>query len=253
MSETTSRGLTRRNFIKGAALLIATGALAGCAPQQVGMEETTAMDVPQDEIFAGACRGNCDGGCFLNVHVRDGQVVRTTARDFPETHYNRICSKGLTQVGRIYSAQRLQYPMRRVGERGSDEFERISWDEAFQEIADRWKGITDEYGPGAMAVLYGSGNYAVCSGVGASSATNRFINATGASYINMDTDLAGIPTGHVAPGLGMGAGEPADYHNAKTFICWGAILRFLSPTTCTLSSMAKKRDSDTSSSTLATT
>ena len=63
--------------------------------------------VSSDEIFSGACRGNCGGGCFLNVHVRDGQVVRTTARDMPDPQYNRICTKGLTHVGRVYGANRV--------------------------------------------------------------------------------------------------------------------------------------------------
>lgn len=217
---------TRRNFIKGAAALTAAGALAGCSPQSSNLAstegETPSQEIPETQIFSGACRGNCDGGCFLNIHVRDGRVVRTTARDLPEPEYNRICARGLTHVGRIYSSKRLQYPMRRTGERGSGQFERISWDEAFDEIETKWKAIIDEYGPAAMAVLYGSGNYAVCSGVGAASATNRFINALGCAYINMDTDLAGVPTGHVAPGMGLGSGEPKDYHNAKTFVCWAA-------------------------------
>ena len=81
----TLEGFSRRSFIKGAAILTASCAatwnLAGCegngggggtVPGQVG-----------DQIFSGACRGNCGGGCFLNIHVRDNQVVRTSARDLP--------------------------------------------------------------------------------------------------------------------------------------------------------------------------
>ncbi len=215
--------LSRRTFIKGAAAMVAAGAVCNeLLPGHLGVAEAAENGTATDQIYSGACRGNCDGGCYLNVHVRDGRVVRTTAGSFPEPEYDRICPRGLTQVGRIYSSKRLQYPMKRVGERGSGEFERISWDEALDTIVEKWKGFSDEYGPGSMAVLYGSGNYAVCSGVGAASATNRFINVTGASYINMDTDLAGVPTGHVAPGMALGVGEPRDYHNAKTFACWGA-------------------------------
>lgn len=122
---------TRRNFIQGAAVLGATGLLAGCNAADGGIDflGTAYADegaVAADEIFRGSCRGNCGGGCYLNVHVRDGQIVRTTAADLPDTQYNRICSKGVTQIGRVYSANRLLYPMKRVGERGSDDFERIS-------------------------------------------------------------------------------------------------------------------------------
>lgn len=70
--------------------------------------------------------------------MRDGRVVRTTAGHFDDgPEFDRICPKGLVQPARVYSAERLQYPMRRVGERGSGEFERISWDEAIAEIAEK--------------------------------------------------------------------------------------------------------------------
>ena len=126
MADATTRGFTRRSFIKGAAALTAAGALVGCAPQTKNLEESSKKEAPEEQIYSGVCRGNCAGCCFLNVHVRDGQVVRTTARDLPNPQYNRICPKGLTHAERIYGAQRIKYPMRRVGERGSGEFERIS-------------------------------------------------------------------------------------------------------------------------------
>ena len=212
---------TRRTFIKGVAALGATAALqTGYGLERASAEQTAG----EEQLFAGVCRGNCAGGCFLNVHVRDGQVVRTTARDMPDTRYNRICSKGLTHVGRIYSSRRLRYPMRRVGERGSGEFERITWEEALDEIASKWQGYTDEFGPAAMAVQYGSGNYAICSGVGLGGAVTRFMNATGCAYIPNNVDAA---HGHTASaictfGLYGAQNEPADFVNADTFVCWGA-------------------------------
>lgn len=220
---------TRRSFIKGVAALGATAALASTMPAQYGLRAASADEVQgagEERVFSGVCRGNCAGGCFLNVHVRDGQVVRTTARDLPDTSYNRICSKGLTHVGRIYSSRRLRYPMRRVegSERGAGEFERITWEEAFDEIASKWKGYTDEFGPAAMAVQYGSGNYAICSGVGLGGAVNRFMNATGSSYIPNNVDAA---HGHIATaictfGLYGAQNEPADLLNSDAIICWGA-------------------------------
>lgn len=226
MSETRLT-FSRRKFIQGAALLTAAGTLAGCSPQAENVKSSGTeyhTDPSPDQIYAGVCRGNCAGGCFLNVHVRDGQVVRTTARDFPDTNYNRICSKGVTQVARMYSSRRLMYPMRRVGERGSGEFERITWDEAFDEIAAKWNSYTQEFGPASMAVQYGSGNYAVCSGVGLGGAVMRFMNAVGCSYIPINVDAA---HGYMATkictfGLYGSQNEPADFVNSDTIICWGA-------------------------------
>jgi len=224
---TLSHGFTRRNFIKGAAVLTATGALAGCTPSAKKMQPAGSKDAPayvEDQIFSGACRGNCAGGCFLDVHVRDGQVVRTTARDLPDTRYNRICSKGITHVARIYSSRRLMYPMRRVGERGEGTFERITWDEAFDEIASKWTDCTSQYGPQSMAVQYGSGNYAICSGVGLGGAVNRFMNAMGCAYIpnNVDAAHGYMATKICTFGLYGAQNEPADFLNSDTIVCWGA-------------------------------
>lgn len=218
----SAHALSRRSFIAGAAALGAAAGISGAIPAAYGLENAESHG--ETQVFSGVCRGNCAGGCFLDVHVRDGQVVRTTARDLPDTRYNRICSKGLTHVGRIYSSRRLQYPMRRIGERGSGEFERITWDEAFDEIATKWKGYTDEFGPAAMAVQYGSGNYAICSGVGLGAAVGRFMNATGCAYIPNNVDAA---HGHTATaictfGLYGAQNEPADFVNSDTIVCWGA-------------------------------
>lgn len=227
ISSMPSHSFTRRSFIKGAAVLTATGMLVGCTPSTNKMRSSDSPNAPEfveDEIFSGVCRGNCAGGCFLDVHVRDGQVVRTTARDLPDTRYNRICSKGITHVGRIYSSRRLMYPMRRVGERGQGEFERISWDEAFNEIVSKWNEYTSQYGPESMAIQYGSGNYAICSGVGLGGAVSRFMNAVGCSYIpnNVDAAHGYMATKICTFGLYGAQNEPADFLNSDTIICWGA-------------------------------
>ncbi len=224
---TTIAGVSRRSFIKGAAVLTAAGAVAGCTPKDDDIDVVPGGDdaefVP-DEIFCGACRGNCAGGCFLNIHVRNGQVVRTTARDLPNPEYNRICAKGLTHVARMYSGKRLRYPMRRIGERGAGEFERITWDEAMEEIASTWKKNVETYGPASMAIQYGSGNYAICSGVGLGAAVNRFMNATGTAYIpnNVDAAHGYMATKICTFGLYGAQNEPADFLNSDTIICWGS-------------------------------
>ena len=156
-------GFSRRSFINGAAALTSVGALATLEPQ-LGTLKAAANEAPRDQIFSGACRGNCGGGCFLDVHVRDGQVVRTTAREMPDPAYTRICCKGLTHVGRMYGPDRLLYPMKRTGERGSGEFERITWDEALDMIAEKWGALREEFGPESVMFFMGSGNYAALSG-----------------------------------------------------------------------------------------
>ena len=150
MSGTSSphRGLTRRGFLK------TTGAAAGAAvvgsslvPYASAIAETDATIV-QDEIFNCNCRSNCMGSCRLLAHVRDGRLVKLEPGDYPEPGYTSCCLKGLSYVERIYSQTRIQYPMRRVEgtERGAGEWERVSWDEAIQEIASHMQAAIDQYG-----------------------------------------------------------------------------------------------------------
>ncbi len=229
MTELTSgksRGFTRRSFIAGAAALTAAGALSGCSAKT----ETLVEGAPdpskagQEEIYYGACRGNCFGGCMLKLHVRDGQLVRTSAGESPDPKYNRICTRGLTHPERIYSADRVKYPMRRIGERGEGNFERISWDEAIEEITSKWKGYAAEFGPSSIAYFVASGNSGVCSGA-MGGITARVAPVFGFSTISSDVDAA---AGFAASkGLGgmtdyQANNEPADYVNSKTIIIWGA-------------------------------
>lgn len=211
-------GFSRRSFIKGSAALAAAGALAVDVPVARAAEETPSP--ADDRVFAGICRCGCAGHCFLNVHVRDGQVVRTTARDLPDTRYNRICIKGLSHVGRMYSSNRVLYPMRRIGERGSGEFERISWDEAAQEIADRYLRYIEESGPASNTFLIGSGNF----GSVALKAADRMKAVMGGTLVNFSADLeTSFANGKVLGYGGFGTqNEPADWKNAKSLVCWMA-------------------------------
>lgn len=228
MTESRKTNFSRRSFIKGAAVLTAAGALAGCSPQTENLSETgpgtaASQEAPETQIFSGGCAGNCAGGCALKVHVRDGRIVRFTADDFPDPQYNRICSKGISSVGRVYSESRVLYPMRRVegAARGEGEFERISWDEAIDEIASKWKSYQDEYGPEAVAFLWGSGNYHLASGMGPGNGPARLQNTIGASRIQFNVDAA-VQIGRVRAIGGASCSEGKDCINAKTIVCWGS-------------------------------
>lgn len=228
MAEQATHGFTRRSFIKGAAALTAAGALAGCTPQAKNLEDADPkqQEAPETQIYSGVCRGNCFGGCHLDIHVRDGQIVRTTAGDMPDPSYKRICSKGLSHMGRTYSSNRVQYPMRRVGERGDGDFERISWDEAIEEITTKWKGYIEEFGSESIAIISQSGNLGFGGGIhGIGSYFTRFGNIMGFSKANGNLDWALVMTqifAHGGQGMWASGNEPVDFENASTFVCWGA-------------------------------
>lgn len=194
INECEQHGFSRRSFIKGAAILGAAGALTGCSASDdvLNAASETASKAGQEQIFSGACRSQCIQGCYLNVHVRDGQIVRTTAGEMPnEPCFKRICPKGLSHPARVYSAERLQYPMRRVGERGEGKFERITWDEAIKEITDKWKGYREEFGPESIAFFLGSGNTGLLGGGTADGSVFQHLQAVmGACSVLPDRDIA---------------------------------------------------------------
>ena len=75
--------------------------------------------------------------CAIKSVVRDGRLVRTEPVDYtgPEEHEGYICQKGVMSCRQPYNPKRLTHPLKRAGARGSGQWERISWDQALDEIA----------------------------------------------------------------------------------------------------------------------
>ena len=160
-SETKRSSLTLRRFLKavgGAAgamgFAASSSALAGCSSKS---EESLASTGNNDQIFYGTCRGNCAGGCALKIKVRDGFVVQTEMGEQAQSAFNRICPKGLSHAQRTYSPQRIRYPMRQSGGKGSGVWERISWDEAIEEITSKWKQYQAESGNSSIVFSTATG------------------------------------------------------------------------------------------------
>lgn len=168
MSETTSSqgGLTRRSFLKTTGAVAGAAAVAGVAtPALHALAEGPGSESAEELHFSGACRGNCMGGCPLDITVRDGKIVKTGPAEVPRPEYKRICQRGRSHVQTVYNADRLKYPLRRVGERGAGEWERISWDEAIDEVCSKWNKYREEFGPASIGISHSSGNYGMAFGV----------------------------------------------------------------------------------------
>jgi len=106
------------------------------------------MEKPEDtRLVRTVCPAHCGiDACGILAHVKGGRVVKVEPGDFPDPRHKRICLRGLSSLEITYHPDRLKYPMRRTGERGEGKFERISWDEAFDTIVQRFKEIADKYG-----------------------------------------------------------------------------------------------------------
>lgn len=184
---------SRRDFLKGTAA--ATAAVTGLSLGACGKENTmapveataapeaveTVAPVAHPEIVdcenqgkwvTASCWHNCGGRCLNKVLVVDGVVVRQktddTHEDTPDFPQQRACVRGHAERYEIFSPDRLKYPMKRKnwnpgdGEkhpelRGMDEWERLSWDEAVEMVADELHRIIQKYGAESSVVLSGAG------------------------------------------------------------------------------------------------
>lgn len=96
----------------------------------------------------------CPWQCPTEVYVKNGDVVYIKGnQDAPNNNGSR-CAKGMASFHVVKDPDRLKYPMQRTGPKGSGQFERISWDQAFTIIADNLTKIKDEYGPEAVVYLW---------------------------------------------------------------------------------------------------
>ena len=122
---------------------------------------------------------SCDIQCTVHAKVVEGQVVRIHSSDNPIFRDN-ICMKAVYAPKGFAHPDRILYPLKRVGERGSGKFERVSWDEANADIGARLKAIIDRHGPEALAVSTSDWNTSTENG-----ATRRFMNLLGSpNYIS---------------------------------------------------------------------
>jgi len=105
-----------------------------------------------------ACR-NCHGGCGAIVTVENGIAVRIRPNPESPLSMGKMCPKGLAGLELLYHKDRLNYPMKRVGERGEGKWQRISWEEAYDIIAENLLRIEREYGMEAVAIAQGTGRH----------------------------------------------------------------------------------------------
>ncbi|MCG8099448.1 MAG: molybdopterin-dependent oxidoreductase, partial [Candidatus Thiodiazotropha taylori] len=154
----------RRNFLKASATGFATLAAGGLV--KINKAKAQAYQpYPTDnqlETVVTSCAHNCGSRHMLVAHKQNDVIVRLSSddgryqrdgcygKDTDEEPQLRACLRGRAYRERIYCAERLLYPMMRVGERGSGKFKRVSWDEALDFIANKLIEIKAQYGSQAI-------------------------------------------------------------------------------------------------------
>lgn len=168
-------------------------------------------------------RNNCGGRCIIHVHVKDGQILRLTTETKQEAGDAVplcACVRGLNYHKTFLGEDRLRYPLKRVGQRGEGRFERISWEEAVDTIAQEWIRIRDTYGPGSRYVNYGDGISALVRG---DELAKRLLSLDGGylDYYNSYSTACIRQATNLMYGTGMTGNSVRDWLNAKMIILWG--------------------------------
>jgi anaerobic selenocysteine-containing dehydrogenase/Fe-S-cluster-containing hydrogenase component 2 len=112
-------------------------------------------DAEADRVVPGGCN-ICFNCCTVDFHFRGGELVRITGNERDPLLQGRVCPKSQLTLQLYRSEHRLTHPLKRVGARGENRFERVSWDQALDEIAARLETLRAAYGPEALALFIGT-------------------------------------------------------------------------------------------------
>jgi len=183
------------------------------------MQETAASDA----VVHSVCPHDCADTCSVLSHVRAGRLVRVEGNPAHPVTRGYLCRKFSRSPEKVYAPDRLLYPMRRAGPKGSGEFSRISWNEAITEIAGRWRAVIDDPGPdgGPRAILpfCGSGTEGLVQG---DIAGKRFFNRLGSYQLVRTICTRAGRTGYRYT-MGDSAGaDPTAAGQARLTVAWGA-------------------------------
>ncbi|MHC4453407.1 MAG: molybdopterin-containing oxidoreductase family protein [Planctomycetota bacterium] len=164
------------------------------------------------------CPHDCPDTCGIISHVKEGKLVKVEGD--PDHFVTRgfLCRKVMNYPERVYSSDRVLYPLKRVGEKGAGNFERISWEEAIDTITSKFKNIISKYGSESILPFSGSGTLGLVNGTVAG---KRFFNRLGSSRLDRTICSKGGRIGYkYTLGASFGA-DPIAIPRSKMIISWG--------------------------------
>jgi len=174
-------------------------------------------DKSKSQFFHGGCPHDCPDTCSMVYEVRDGKLKGVKGNpDHPMTR-GGLCVKLKDYEKRHYHPDRVLYPQKRVGPKGTKQFERISWDEAFDTITSKWKEIIDKYGSQAIMPNSYLGNQGLVHGLNGGDAFFARLGATVTerTFCGEGSATAWLLT--VGPTAGV---DPESFIHSKYIIVW---------------------------------
>lgn len=178
------------------------------------------------QIKKGICRW-CKGECGVLVYVKDGHLVDVKEDpDFPRKVWPPIkgCVRRRAAKEYFYHPERVNFPVKRAGEKGEGKWQRISWDQALDEIAERLRNIKDKYGGEAIVLNRGTGRNDVPS-------FYRFATSIGTPNILSEAQICYSPRANMADAVAGWFPHYSVKPTTKCIICLGVEPLIVRPTT----------------------
>jgi anaerobic selenocysteine-containing dehydrogenase len=164
-----------------------------------------------------ACPHDCPDTCAMLVSVRDGRAVEVRGdRGHPFTR-GGLCVKVNNYVDKVYSPDRVLYPLRRTGPKGSCRFGRVSWDEALDEITGRFRASIAEHGAESIMPVSYMGTEGVLNGLNVG---DPFFNKLGATITERTYCGSGAFTAFIMTNGGTAGVDPESIVHSRYVIIW---------------------------------
>lgn len=184
-------------------------------------EKRPEIPVKEGEYICSAGLNNCGGKCRINVTAQEGCILNLdTDNRTDEMPQLRACVRGKGYKKTFLSTDRLRYPMKRAGERGSGKFVRISWEEAIDTVAGEMKRIREAYGAASRYPIYATG---VTSIVRPQNLAKSLLALDG-GYLDSYNSYSSACAQYVMPyiyGEKLNGNALEDVLNTKLLILWG--------------------------------
>lgn len=174
------------------------------------------------KVVQAVCPHDCPDSCGVLITVEDGRATRIQGDPAHPVTRGFLCGKVAKYVERVYSPDRVLFPMRRVKEKGAgglDSFTRISWDEAFDRIAAKFKAVSQGFGSEAILPYSYGGTLGTIHG---STMDHRFFHRLGASQLDRTICASAGGEALISVYGGKWGTEPEQFAHAKLIVAWGA-------------------------------
>ena len=174
-------------------------------------------DQPKRTQFFGGCPHDCPDTCAMIYEVEGGRLVEVRGnKEHPMTR-GGLCVKLKDYHDHHYNPDRVLYPLRRVGPKGSRQFARISWDEAIAEITKRWKDIIARHGSQAIMPYSYLGNEGLVQGL---TAGDAFFNRLGSTVNEKTFCASGSSTAWLLTVGPTGGVDPESFIHSRYIVIW---------------------------------